>query len=161
MESLHGKPMSHPVFTDDDYRDQADFRCALRRFFRFAEEQARTLGITPQQHFLLVLVRGHRSHPKVTIGELAEALQLRQSSTSLLVDRSVKRGLLDRQEDPADRRRAMVSLTDEGQQILDRIMRANRRELGMLRDALFRESLRRALDAYADEPELDSGEASV
>jgi DNA-binding MarR family transcriptional regulator len=61
------------------------------------------------------------------------------------VDRCVKRGLLRRDEDPADRRRAIVSLTREGQEILDHIMGANRRQLGTLRDALFRESFLAAL----------------
>jgi DNA-binding MarR family transcriptional regulator len=134
---------SSPVpsrFSESDYRDQADFRCALREFLRFAEEQARQEGITPQQYVLLVVTRGHEDYPNVTIGDIAQALQVRQSSASLLVDRSVRRGLLDRREDPVDRRRAIVQLTDQGQQVLDVIMAANRRELGALRDSLFRES---------------------
>jgi DNA-binding MarR family transcriptional regulator len=132
-------------FSEDDYRDQADFRSALREFLRFAEEQARQEGITPQQFVLLVVTRGHEVYPNVTIGDIAQALQVRQSSASLLVDRSVKRGLLDRREDPEDRRRAIVQLTDEGQRILDEIMEANRRELGSLRDSLFRESFLKAV----------------
>lgn len=134
-------------FSESDYRDQADFRSALREFLRFAEEQARQEGITPQQYVLLMVTRGHSAYPNVTIGDVAQALQVRQSSASLLVDRSVKRGLLDRREDPEDRRRAIVQLTDEGQSVLDRIMEANRRELGSLRDSLFRESFLNAVRA--------------
>ncbi|HZU14227.1 MAG TPA: MarR family transcriptional regulator [Chloroflexota bacterium] len=133
-----------------DYQDQADFRCAVRRFVRFAEEQAREKGITPQQHVLLVVVRGHASYPRVGIGEIARALQVRQSSASLLVDRCVRRGLLSRREDVQDRRRAVVSLTEEGQRILDEIMAANRRELGALREALFRESFLSAIRTIPD-----------
>jgi DNA-binding MarR family transcriptional regulator len=136
---------AHPELTEDDYRDQADFRCALRHFLHLSEEQAQTAGITPQQHLLLIVVRGHRSHPRVTVTELAEALHLRQSSVSLLVDRMVKKGLLHRQEDPTDRRRAMVSPTDEGQRVLDAITLADK---GALEGALFRESLTRALQHY-------------
>jgi DNA-binding MarR family transcriptional regulator len=134
---------------EQDYRDQADFRCALRQFLRFAEEQAREAGITPQQHVLLAIVRGHDGYPAVTIGEIADSLQVRQSSASLLVDRCVKRGLLNREEDTVDRRRAVVSLTPEGQQILDTIMAANRKQLGSLRDQLFRESFLTALRTHA------------
>lgn len=137
-------------WSEQDYRDQADFRCGLRQFLRFSEEQARKSGITPQQHVLLAIVRGHKTYPGVTIGEIAESLQVRQSSASLLVDRCVKRGLIDRREDPDDRRRAVVSLTPEGQEILDQIMGANRRQLGALRDALFRESLLSALREQMD-----------
>lgn len=137
-------------FSESDYRDQADFRSALREFLRFAEEQARQEGVTPQQYVLLVVTRGHGAYPNVTIGDIAQALQVRQSSASLLVDRSVRRGLLDRREDPEDRRRAIVRLTDEGQRILDTIMDANRRELGALRDSLFRESFLNALREMPD-----------
>jgi DNA-binding MarR family transcriptional regulator len=136
------------MFTDRDYRDQADFRCALRRFLHFSEEQARMAGITPQQHLLLLIVRGHPSYPAVSIGEIADSLQIRHHAASLLVDRSVKRGLLDRREDPDDRRRALVSLTPEGQRILDHITMANRRELGALEGNLFRDSFREALHRY-------------
>jgi DNA-binding MarR family transcriptional regulator len=138
---------SDPPLTDADYRDQADFRCALRKFLRFSEEQARAEGITPQQHLLLVIVRGHRSAPDISIGEAAEAMQLRHSSTSLLIDRCVKRGLLQRRDDPSDRRKVTVRLTPVGEDVLERITRANRRQLGALEGDLFRDSFREALRA--------------
>lgn len=143
----HDNAMPASKFNDNVYRDQANFRCALRRFLHFSEEQARLAGITPQQHVLLLIVRGHRANPQVSIGEIAEALQMRHHGASLLVDRSVKRGLLNRIEDPRDRRRALVSLTPEGQKVLDRITEANRRELGAMEGDLFRDSLRQALYA--------------
>jgi DNA-binding MarR family transcriptional regulator len=148
MVETTGASTSFPArsrFAEQDYRDHADFRSSLREFLRFAEEQARQEGITPQQYVLLMVTRGHDSYPGVAIGDIAQSLQIRQSSASLLVDRSVKRGLLERREDPQDRRRAIVHLTEEGQQILDRIMEANRRQLGALRDSLFRESFLKAL----------------
>jgi DNA-binding MarR family transcriptional regulator len=132
---------------DTDYRDQADFRCALRKFVRFSEEQARTVGITPQQHLMLLIIRGHRSYPGVSIGEVAMSLQIRHHAASLLVDRAVRRGLVLREEDPSDRRRALVTLTTEGQELLDTITIANRQELGSLDSALFRRSFIDALKA--------------
>jgi DNA-binding MarR family transcriptional regulator len=138
------------MFAEVDYRDQADFRCAFRQFLRYAEEQSREQGITPQQHFLLLVVRGHDHHPKVSIGDVADALQIRHHGASLLVDRCVRRGLLERAEDPEDRRRVHVWLTVEGQNVLDRIMDANRKKLGALQEALFRDSLRQALKRYQE-----------
>jgi DNA-binding MarR family transcriptional regulator len=140
--------MSRAKFRDSDYRDQADFRCALRRFLHFSEDQARLAGITPQQHLVLLVVRGHRMYPSVAIGDVAESLQIRPHAASLLVDRCVKRGLVQRVEDARDRRRALVSLSDDGQRLLDRVTQANRRELGALEGALFRDSFRKALQAY-------------
>lgn len=142
-----GHEEAHPL-GDSDYRDQADFRCALRKFLRFSEERAREQGITPQQHLLLLIVRGHESYPGVSIGAIAEALQVRHHSASLLVDRCVRRGLLSRREDPNDRRRALVALTPDGEEILARITRANRSAIRSLEGALFRDSLRAALQSY-------------
>lgn len=144
-------------FKDSDYQDLADFRCALRIFMSFSERQARTAGITPQQHLLLLLARGHRSAPGVNIGELANSLQVRHHSASLLVDRCVKRGLVMRREDPDDRRRALVSLTPLGQRILDTIMDANRREMGKLEEPLFRHSLIAAIREHEAATENAAG----
>lgn len=138
---------SQPVSFDDRlYGEQAAFRHALRRFLRFSEEQARSYGITPQQHIVLLSIRGEPSYPRVTIGDVAEAMQMRHHSASLLVDRCVKRGLVDRKEDPEDRRRVMLSLTHEGQRVLDQITRANRDELRVLDLDVFQKSVREALD---------------
>ena len=135
------------VLSDNDYRDQADFRYAIRRFTRFSELQARSQGITPQQYLLLLTVRGHPEYPQVSIGDVAERLQVKHHSASLLVERTVQKGLLARETDVNDRRRALVSLTTRGQQMLDTVIRANRHELTQLEDKLFRTSLREALKA--------------
>jgi DNA-binding MarR family transcriptional regulator len=134
------------IFDDRAYQDQAAFRHALRRFLRFSEEQARQHGITPQQHIVLLSIRGQSTYPRVTVGDVAEAMQMRHHSASLLVDRCVKRGLLDRREDPDDRRRVMLSLTADGQKLLDEITRANRDELHALDLDLFHKSVREALE---------------
>jgi DNA-binding MarR family transcriptional regulator len=142
------KPSSADVpVSVSDYRDLADFRQALRTFLRFAEEQARLVGITPQQHMLLLVIRAHPSYPEVSVGDAAHGLQIRHTSASRLIERAVQRGLLNRREATADRRMAYVSLTDEGQEILDRVVRATKSELSVLEDALFRDSLRQALQA--------------
>ena len=129
-EPGEGRPLER--IDDDDFRLQAGFRCAIRWFERFAEERARAAGITPQQHMLLLTVRGHPDYPAVPVKEIAERLQIRQHSASLLVERGVKRGLLVRTPDPADRRRVLISLTDEGTGVLEAITRAIRRELPAL-----------------------------
>jgi DNA-binding MarR family transcriptional regulator len=115
--------------TDQDYRAHAAFRYALRQFLRISERHARAAGITPQQHLLLLAVRGHPSYPRVTITEIAEYLQSRHNGASLLIERAVQRGLLAREEDPADGRRTLVSLTSKGAHILAQITIANRTEL--------------------------------
>jgi DNA-binding MarR family transcriptional regulator len=139
---------SSPPVHESDFRDLSDFRYALRLFLRFSEEQARAAGITPQQHLLLLAVRGHGAYPEVTIADVAERLQVRHHSASRLVERGVQRGLLERRVDPVDRRKVRVALTTEGERLLTEITRANKRELRALENQLFGESLRLALHAY-------------
>ena len=76
----------------------AEFRYALRQFIHFSEKRrARRLSITPQQHQALVAIKGFPGRESVTIGELAERLQLRHhSAVGGLVDRLVVEKLVTR-----------------------------------------------------------------
>jgi DNA-binding MarR family transcriptional regulator len=53
-----------------------------------------------------------------TMNELAKLLKLDKSSTTGLVDRAEKRGLVARSPSPADRRAVLVGLTDRGREIV-------------------------------------------
>ena len=50
----------------------------------------------------------------LTVGQLAERMGLSKPTASQLVDRLVQLGLVARTEDPDDRRRARLSLSDAG-----------------------------------------------
>ena len=104
-----------------DYRALAEFRYQIRRYMRFSEQMARAAGLEPQQHQLLLAVKGLPEGRKATIGELAERLQLQHHSTVELVDRLTERGLVARERDHEDQRRVIVHLTTEGQDILQRL----------------------------------------
>lgn len=119
-----------------DYEALAAFRYALRRFLRFSEEGARAAGLTPQQHQLLLAVKGHPGREWVSITELAEALQIRHHAAVGLVDRCEGARLIRRTPDPQDRRQVRVFLTAKGERILGRLSNRNRRELETLRQAL-------------------------
>ncbi len=58
------------------------------------------------------------SHAEVSLSEVAEHIGLSLPTVSKLVDGLLGRGLLTRGEDPADRRRVLLCLTDEGRAIL-------------------------------------------
>ena len=112
-----------------DYRALADFRHELRRFVHFSEEAARHVGLEPQQHQLLLAMRGMPAGSAATVGALAERLQLRHHSTVELVDRSEARGLVRRAPNPGDRRQVIVTLTAAGAGLLRRLSLAHRTEL--------------------------------
>jgi DNA-binding MarR family transcriptional regulator len=115
--------------TDAELESLAAFRYALRRFLHFSEEAAREVGLTPQQHQALLSVRGLSRGGPVTIGALAEHLQIRHHSAVGLVDRLEQKGLLERQSGGADRRQVHLALTGEGEGLLIRLSAAHRDEL--------------------------------
>jgi len=101
-----------------DFKAMAELRYQIRRFLRFSENAARQAGIEPQQHQLLLAVRGLPDDLKPTIGVLAERMQLQHHSTVELIDRLVDRGLLCRLRATDDRRQVLVKLTREGEEFL-------------------------------------------
>src|SRR5580765_42488 len=82
----------------------AELRYQIRIFLRFSENAARQAGIEPQQHQLLLAVKGLPHGSKPTIGVLAERMQLQPNSTVGLIDRLVERGFLLRLRAADDRR---------------------------------------------------------
>ena len=57
----------------------------------------------------------------LTAGQVAEALHLSPAATTTAIQRLVARGHLTRDPDPADRRRAVVTLTPSARELADRI----------------------------------------
>lgn len=99
----------------------ASFRYSLRKFLRFSENAARSYGITPQQHQLMLGVAGFTGRGAATISELAEFLQGRLHSVVGLVERAEQSGLVVAKKSQADRRVVVVSLTPRGSLILGRL----------------------------------------
>ncbi len=59
--------------------------------------------------------------PGATMSSIAAELGVGASAVSGLVDRLVAQGSVERQEDPADRRQQLVTITDAGTATLDRM----------------------------------------
>jgi DNA-binding MarR family transcriptional regulator len=90
----------------------AEFRAALRQFLRRTERIARTSGLTPQRYLLLLMVKGAGDgSERSTVTELAERLQLAQSTVTELVSRAEEAGLLARVQSTTDARVAYLRLS--------------------------------------------------
>jgi len=120
------------TLTKAEYELLALFRCTLRQFLAFSEEAARAIGIQPQQHQALLMIKGFPDRDWVTIKELADLLQIRHHSAVELVKRLVTQGLVARTHAMIDRRQVQVSLTTEGAAVLDRLSSAHKTELRQL-----------------------------
>ena len=103
----------------DEYRRAAELRVALRRFLRLSEQVARKHRLTPQRYLLLLMIKGSPDgSERSTVTELAERLQLAQSTVTELVRRAESVGLIERQASPRDGRVAFLSLTPEAERRL-------------------------------------------
>jgi DNA-binding MarR family transcriptional regulator len=111
------------------YENLAAFRYALRQFLRFSEDAALQAGIKPQQHQALLAIKGFPGRDSVTVGELAERLQLRHHSAVEMVDRLVGLRLVTREASEVDRRQVHVRLTAQGEQILDKLSASHEEQL--------------------------------
>jgi DNA-binding MarR family transcriptional regulator len=122
-----------PSMSKSDYATLLGFRSDLRRFLHWSEEQARSAGVTPSHHQLLLAVKGHPGPDGPTIGEVAEYLALRHHSAVGLADRAEEAGLVERNRDPHDHRIIRLRLTSVGDDLIRRLSRAHLEELRQLR----------------------------
>jgi DNA-binding MarR family transcriptional regulator len=128
--------------TAQDAMRGAEFRAALRRFLRRSERIARSSGLTPQRYLLLLMIKGApNGSEQSTVTELAERLQLAQSTVTELVRRAEEVGLVERETSSVDGRVAHLRLTEEGERRLAKSFTS----LAAERDAL------RATFAHLDE----------
>ena len=75
--------------------------------------------VTPSQLRVLVMIA---SRGALNLGAVARGLGVHPSNATRACDRLVVAGLLDRRDDPADRRNLLLQLTEEGRTLVDQIM---------------------------------------
>lgn len=115
--------------SNDDFKALAHLRLQLRRYLRFSEEAARRAGMEPQQHQVLLALKGLPKDQQPTIGEIAHRMQLRHHSAVELVDRMVERRLLKRGRSSQDGRVVLLSITAKGERLLHELTVEHRDEL--------------------------------
>lgn len=65
----------------------------------------------------------------LTIGEMARALGIGRPAASILVDRLVELGLIERTEDPVDRRRTFARLTPKAEELVAQLRQGGRERM--------------------------------
>ena len=127
-----GKKKASARVTKAEYEALAAFRYGLRQFLRFSESAAASAGVTPRQYQALLAIKGFPGRDSVTIGELAEQLQIAHHSAVGLVDRLEAQNLIIRVASNEDRRQVYVTLTVQGIELLDKLVSAHKDELRRL-----------------------------
>jgi len=145
MTTGQGRSRGRRVTPAADYRGLSEFRYQLRRFLVWSEGAARAAGVEPQQHQLLLAVRGLPAGARPTIATLAERLQVKHHTAVGLVDRLARKKLVERARSRADAREILVVLTPSGETLLRALSESHRQELEAVGPALV-DSLGRVLD---------------
>jgi len=107
------------------------------------------VGVTMSQAKVLYLVQ---AEPDMRMSDLAGRLGVTLPSLSGVVDRLVDQGFLTRRDDPADRRQALVRISDAGIDQLELFRELNARQVRILLSRLDMEDLavvERSLDILA------------
>ncbi len=94
----------------------------------------------PQLRALFAL----RRHGDSRMGVVANQLGTSLSTATGVIDRMVERGLVERWQDPADRRSNVCRLTPEGVDLAERLLTLRRREWGERLNGLTDEEAREA-----------------
>lgn len=134
--------------SDHDFQRLLDLRTSLRRFLRWSENQARSVGLTSAQHQLLLAVRGHPDPHGPTIGDVARYMVLRPHSAVGLVDRAEAHGLVRRVPDAERHGTVRVMLTAGGAARLEELAALHLEELSGLARSM--ESLWRGIRAQEE-----------
>jgi DNA-binding MarR family transcriptional regulator len=126
----------HERVSEAGYRQLAEFRYRIRQFLHFSEEAARACHIEPQQHQLLLAIKGLPEGARPTVKTLSQRLSLRHHSTVELIDRLVERGAVTRRQSDQDHREVLIDLTAYGQELLNRLSALLLQELRVTGPAL-------------------------
>jgi uncharacterized protein YeaO (DUF488 family)/DNA-binding MarR family transcriptional regulator len=118
---------------EKEFRELLELRTELRRFLHWSETRARLAGVTPAQHQLLLVVRGHDGASGPTINDIAETLLLKHHSAVELVQRAEVAGLVARHSDAQDHRVVRVTLGTAGHEALARLAPLHLEEIRRLR----------------------------
>jgi DNA-binding MarR family transcriptional regulator len=119
----------------EDFREAASLRAVLRKFMRSSERIAREEGLTPSRHLLLLMIKT-ASGARSNVTELAERMQLTQSTVTELVTRAEVAGLIRREQCDEDARISWLRLTVDAEERLARTVARTGRERQRLLELL-------------------------
>lgn len=134
------KPGVAAPLDDSVYEGLAGFRGAMRRFLAFSEAKLTAAGITSQQYQAMLVIKVN-PNGAIMIRDLAGEMLLQPNGAVQLVDRLVNVGLVERRQSPDDRRSVLVTMTAEGNHVLERLAADHLQEM-LRREPLLAESLR-------------------
>jgi DNA-binding MarR family transcriptional regulator len=94
---------------------------SIRRILRASDIHAKKLGkVTGLKTSQLIVLQSLEEFGEMTVGEIADKVNLAQASATALVDKLQAMNLVRRARGDTDKRKVFVQLTDHGRNVLDR-----------------------------------------
>ncbi|HYH02673.1 MAG TPA: MarR family transcriptional regulator [Bacillota bacterium] len=90
----------------------------------------------------LACMRFVHLHPEPSVGDIADGLAISDAASAKLIDRLVKKGILTREEDPADRRVLKIKLTAPGIKLLETVNRIEHNQFEKIINGMPAESVK-------------------
>lgn len=104
------------------YEGLAGMRLAMRRFLSFSEAAVSEAGVTSQQYQTLLVIKTAPGS-QIMVRELAEQMLVQHHGAVQLIDRLVAAGLVLRAPSDQDKRSVLITLTSDGEELLERLAR--------------------------------------
>jgi DNA-binding MarR family transcriptional regulator len=96
----------------------------MHRAFREQAHFVKSTGLSMAQYGILMHMH-YQQH--CGISDISTRMEITNAAASQLVDKLVQSGLLERTEDPQDRRQKQLKLTEKGQELIDTGIQARSR----------------------------------
>lgn len=77
-------------------------------------------GLSPEQYNVLRILKGQNGNP-ITVSSIQDRMLNKMSNASRLVEKLKQKGLVRREECPADRRQVDIMITEKGIQLLNQL----------------------------------------
>lgn len=116
----------------------------MHRSWRAWNHLAKSTGLSMPQFGILMQVH-HRGN--CAIGDISERFDITNAAASQLVDKLVQNGLIQRQEDPNDRRAKLLNLTEKGRELIQQGIEERRRWVDQLAEKLTPEERTKVAEA--------------
>ncbi len=114
--------MTETLFTDTNYKMWALLNQTRHAIYQIVGKELKSLGVSPAQAAMLLVIQS--INPPPSLGQLGR-LQIREhNSVTVVLNRMMKRGLVIKMKDPQKKSVTRVTLTDEGRNICELVMRS-------------------------------------
>jgi DNA-binding MarR family transcriptional regulator len=120
----------NPRLQADDYDALASFRYAMRKWLSFSKQTlAAKADLTPEQYEALLALKAFSGSTGLAISELSERLQVKHHTAVSLVAKLEGLRLVQRRSGLDDRRQVFITLTADGERILENVALLHRQEI--------------------------------